>query len=130
MIRCSSCEYCGSEEAFTPSDGNPAPLVCPECGRTDCFETIMVRYHFSREHKPGEYVGFEVRICYNDDDECISSIEDEEHYMMHREDGTHFFWSVYGKNGDGTVDCLGDFATEAYALETVRKLGGHLTSSW
>ena len=34
---CSACDYCGDEEDFVPSDGNPASLVCPSCGRTDCF---------------------------------------------------------------------------------------------
>lgn len=35
--RCNNCDYRGEEAEFWPSDGDPAPVVCPECGRTDCF---------------------------------------------------------------------------------------------
>jgi proteasome lid subunit RPN8/RPN11 len=35
---CQDCDFVGHEEEFVPSDGNPAPHICPECGRTNCFE--------------------------------------------------------------------------------------------
>ena len=35
--RCQDCGYEAAEEAFWPSDGNPALHVCPRCGLTNCF---------------------------------------------------------------------------------------------
>ncbi len=34
---CQDCNYHGPQEDFWPSNGNAAPVVCPECGRTNCF---------------------------------------------------------------------------------------------
>lgn len=34
---CQDCGHKAPEEEFVPSDGNPAPHVCPECGKTNCF---------------------------------------------------------------------------------------------
>lgn len=34
---CQDCDYHGVLSDFRPGDGNPAPIVCPECGRTNCF---------------------------------------------------------------------------------------------
>ena len=34
---CESCGFQSRQEDFWPSNGNPAPLVCPRCGRTNCF---------------------------------------------------------------------------------------------
>ncbi len=34
---CQACEYESDEDDFVPSDGNPAPHICPECGSTNCF---------------------------------------------------------------------------------------------
>ncbi len=36
-VHCQNCDWIDSEEEFTPSDGNLAPLICPECGSTNCF---------------------------------------------------------------------------------------------
>jgi hypothetical protein len=130
MMRCANCDHGTYEENFWPSDGNPAPHVCPECGHTGCHIFKPVRFNFDRDHKAGEYIGFEIRICYNDDDDCISNIMDQEHLESHEEEGTHLFWGVYGVNPDGMSEILGDFATEEYALDTVKKLGGKLNSSW
>jgi Zn finger protein HypA/HybF involved in hydrogenase expression len=35
---CQNCGHVGLEEDFVPSDGNPAPFICPGCGSTDVFE--------------------------------------------------------------------------------------------
>ena len=35
--RCQNCEHHDEEIEFIPSDGNPAPHICPECGSTDVF---------------------------------------------------------------------------------------------
>ncbi len=35
---CQSCDHKGTLDDFTPTDGNAAPLVCPECGLTNCFK--------------------------------------------------------------------------------------------
>lgn len=130
MMRCANCEHGGYEESFWPSDGNPAPVVCPECGYTGCHAFNPVRFNFDRDHKEGEYIGFEIRICFNDGDDWISNIEDEDHLEFHKEGGTHLFWGVYGVNPDGMSENLGDFSSEEAALDTVRKLGGRLCSSW
>jgi hypothetical protein len=89
-----------------------------------------IRYNFKRDHRPGEYAGFEVRLCYQDDDWGVSNIMDDDHLEFHREEGTQLFWGVYTVNPDGTSDHLGDFTEKLDALKTVRKLGGHLCSSW
>lgn len=89
-----------------------------------------IRYNFNRNHRPGEYTGFEVRLCYFDDDGGVSNIMDEEHLEMHEEDGTQMFWGVYVVRTDGMSEHLGDFTEKLDALKTVRKLGGHLCSSW
>lgn len=34
---CTSCGHRDNEVEFWPSDCNPAPHVCPKCGRTNCF---------------------------------------------------------------------------------------------
>lgn len=34
---CQDCGHSGEENEFWPSDGNPAPHVCPNCGRTNIF---------------------------------------------------------------------------------------------
>jgi hypothetical protein len=130
MIQCQNCNRCGDEEDFSPSDGNPAPVVCPECGQTNCFTTFNICYHFTRDHKPGEYVAFEARMVFEDSDGCISSIEDEQHYELHIEEGTQIFWGVYGRTEEGLAEHLGDFSKEEDALDTVRKLGGKVCSSW
>lgn len=36
-FHCADCGHKDTEEEFVPSDGNPAPHVCPECGKTNCF---------------------------------------------------------------------------------------------
>ena len=35
--RCADCGHMDDEDEFVPSDGNPAPHVCPKCGLTNCF---------------------------------------------------------------------------------------------
>lgn len=37
MYRCQACGHIDDEDEFIPSDGNPAPHVCPGCGLTDVF---------------------------------------------------------------------------------------------
>lgn len=34
---CQDCWAEGEYEEFLPTDGNPAPVVCFKCGRTDIF---------------------------------------------------------------------------------------------
>lgn len=34
---CQNCGHKDQEVEFLPSDGDPAPYVCPECGSTECF---------------------------------------------------------------------------------------------
>jgi hypothetical protein len=36
-MKCQDCGQEGREDEFLPTDGNPAPLVCPKCGRTNVF---------------------------------------------------------------------------------------------
>ncbi len=36
-FRCQNCAHEGDEVDFMPSDGNPAPYICPKCGSTECF---------------------------------------------------------------------------------------------
>lgn len=35
--RCQNCGHKAPEDDFWPSDGNPAPHICPGCGSTECF---------------------------------------------------------------------------------------------
>lgn len=90
---------------------------------------MKVRYNFTRDHQPGEYIGFEIRACY-EYDEWVCNVEDADEMRELTEEGTRVFWGVYGVDPDGMSESLGDFATEQYALETVAKLGGRLESSW
>lgn len=34
---CQVCDEEGTEDDFTPTDGNPAPHICPKCGSTNVF---------------------------------------------------------------------------------------------
>jgi len=34
---CANCRIQASEVVFMPSNGNPAPWICPVCGRTEVF---------------------------------------------------------------------------------------------
>ncbi len=38
-FHCQDCGHKAEEVEFWPSDGNPADVVCPKCGRTNCFPT-------------------------------------------------------------------------------------------
>lgn len=37
--RCQNCNLVTDHDDFVPSDGNPAPVVCPMCSSTECFST-------------------------------------------------------------------------------------------
>lgn len=37
VFYCRDCNHEATEEEFWPSDGNPAPHVCPKCGRTNIY---------------------------------------------------------------------------------------------
>ena len=40
-MRCQNCRHVGDEVDFTPTDGAPAPFVCPECGSLEVFNTTI-----------------------------------------------------------------------------------------
>lgn len=92
--------------------------------KTNVPEGMIYNEYFHRRNpKRGEFVGFKIEAKFRDNEGDINTVDDAEHFEFLHEEGTEVFWSIYGVNKNGTVECLGDFNSPKAAIETAKKLG-------
>ncbi len=114
-------DYSIDAEEIAPAESVPPGVKPPSY-------MIYKEYFPRRDHKPGEYVGFQVEAKFladaGTDDEEIQDVDDADHYAFLVEEGIAVFWSIYGVVENGMVECLGDFNDPRAAYETTLRLGG------